>query len=66
MIYSICNEYFTVNTESEITFLSVEKQRECLKSRPALKEMLKEIIQWRGNDIRRKCGISGMKGKQQK
>lgn len=42
----------SVKNESEVTFLNVEKLKECVISRPAVKEMLKKIIQWKGNDIR--------------
>lgn len=42
----------TVKNESEVTFLKVEKLKECILSRSALNEMLKEITQWKGNDTR--------------
>lgn len=49
--YSVSNEYFTVQNESEITLLNIEKLREFVTRRPTLKEMLKEVIQWKGNGV---------------
>lgn len=47
------------------TFICEQKLEESVVNRPALKEMIKEVFQVEGKDIRRKVGSSELQEKQQ-